>query len=84
METNKLYVTREEFNKLEERVRVVEISKEVNVHQYNDIKETLKVIQDDIEQIKSIPNKRQEDIISKLITTVVGAIIGGILALIMR
>lgn len=84
MESNKLYVTREEFNKLEERVRVVEISKEVNVHQYNDIKETLKVIQDDIEQIKSIPNKRQEDVISKLITTVVGAVVGAILALIMK
>lgn len=83
MEQNNV-ITRNEFNKLEERVRKLEVSSEVNVYQYNDIKDTLSVIQKDVEVIKNIPNKRQEDIISKVITSVVGIIIGGILALILK
>ncbi len=81
---NKPYVTREEFNKLEERVSKLEITSAVNVYQYEDIKKTLGVIQKDVETIKSIPNKRQESAISTVITAIVSAIIGGILALIMK
>lgn len=77
-------ISREEFRKLEERVRALEVSSEVNNYQYADIKKTLQTIQVDIESIKSIPNKRQEEVISKIITTVIGALIGGIIALIIK
>ncbi len=83
-QSDKIYITREEYNKLEERVRKLEICNEVNVYQYEDIKKTLGVIQKDVESIKNIPNKRQESVISTVITAIVSAIIGGILALIMK
>ncbi len=83
-QNNKPYVTREEFNKLEERVSKLEITSAVNVYQYEDIKKTLGVIQKDVETIKSIPNKRQESAITTVITAIISAVVGGILALIMK
>lgn len=77
-------ITRSEFNKLEERVRKLEVSSEVNVFQYEEIKKSLGVIQKDVETIKNIPNKRQEDIISKIVTTIVGAIIGAVIAVVSK
>ncbi len=81
---NKIYITREEYNKLEERVRKLEICNEVNVYQYEDIKKTLVVIQKDVEVIKNIPNKRQESAITTVITAIISAVVGGVLALIMK
>ncbi len=83
-QNNKPYVTREEFNKLEERVSKLEITSAVNVYQYEDIKKTLGVIQKDVETIKGIPNKRQESAITTVITVIISAVVGGILALIMK
>lgn len=77
-------ISRSELNKLEERVRKLEISSEVNVFQYEEIKKSLGVIQKDVETIKNIPNKRQEDVISKIITSIVGVLVGGILALVLK
>lgn len=88
MEQNKLGVSREEFSKLEERVRNIEVDNKLFVYQYKDIKETLGVIKQDIDELKETDGQNwrrtKSVILDKALTGVLGAIMGGILALIIK
>ena len=59
------------FEKLEERVRLIEQNKNLQEYQFNQIMETLGVMQNDIKELKEKPAKRWDLVITGLITSTI-------------
>lgn len=76
-------VTYEEHKQLENRITELEKDKRVSEYQYKQIMETLKEVQADVKDLKTVPSKRWDLIITSGITAVVGGLIAFILTNIM-
>lgn len=59
------------FEKLEERVRIIEQNKNLQEYQFNQIMETLAIMQNDIKELKEKPAKRWDLVITGLITSTI-------------
>ena len=59
------------FEKLEERVRLIEQNKNLQEYQFNQIMETLAIMQNDIKELKEKPAKRWDLVITGLITSTI-------------
>ena len=59
------------FEKLEERVRLIEQNKNLQEYQFNQIMETLAIMQNDIKELKEKPAKRWDLVITGSITSTI-------------
>ena len=73
-------VTYQEYKQLESRVTEIEADKRVNELQFKQIMETLKEVKEDVKELKVVPSKRWDLIITSGITAVLGGLIAFILS----
>ena len=72
-------VTYEEHKQLENRITELEKDKRLSEYQYKQIMETLKEVQADVRDLKTVPGKRWDLIITSGITALIGGLIAFIL-----
>ena len=72
-------VTYEEHKQLENRITELEKDKRLSEFQYKQIMETLKEVQADVRDLKTVPGKRWDLIITSGITALIGGLIAFIL-----
>lgn len=72
-------IKEQEFRELERRVQKVESDNRLQTYQYEQIMKTLEEVKCDVTEMKNIPNKRWDVIITGVISAVVGCIMALVL-----
>lgn len=72
-------IKEQEFRELERRVQKVESDNRLQTYQYEQIMKTLEEVKVDVTEMKNIPNKRWDVVITGIISAVVGCIMALVL-----
>lgn len=72
-------IKEQEFRELERRVQKVESDNRLQTYQYEQIMKTLEEVKVDVTEMKNIPNKRWDVVITGIISAIVGCVMALVL-----
>ena len=72
-------IKEQEFKELERRVQKVESDNRLQTYQYEQIMKTLEEVKADVTEMKNIPNKRWDVVITGIISAIVGCVMALVL-----
>lgn len=72
-------IKEQEFKELERRVQKVESDNRLQTYQYEQIMKTLEEVKVDVTEMKNIPNKRWDVVITGIISAIVGCVMALVL-----